>query len=527
MLLLLVINKKQQLSLILKKALLISAIIFQLSFASSGFGQEICDDGIDNDNNGLIDCLDTAACGNYFLCNKNVATNLCPNTGIHIKFTDQEVDCVANVIKNNVGCYDHICYDKNNPTYINDVKMSYSPDYDPTLCQKCLDVIPKVCGQYGSIGVHLSATSCSNFLKARYNDPIILPSCNITGDTNGTFTDEEYQCVLSHIGMADCKQSVCWDSNQGIYTDRNKYIDNKDYDATKCEECKKIVPMHCAEFGADGFNVEATNCNKMVNSFLNYIQVTKDTDGDGVYDHLDNCISVKNTNQLDSNNNGIGDLCEPGGAEDCDTTNFSEKNTCDMVTSDEKQALAADFNSVNVELTVPNFTFKSNTTNTNRNCSIGKIKTGNTLLVDCSSITQQDSNYMLCERGCKMVPDDNCLYHMNILMPPGLIKSIANNEPSIQDFFDNPDTEINLNVEISIDSDYLASSPGKYNQNIDTTSAYATTKNICNAVLFVKKERVILSNVDCKLMVGTTSYDNILNLQDYLKAIANDTLNCK
>ncbi len=36
-----------------------------------------------------------------------------------------------------------------------------------------------------------------------------------------------------------------------------------------------------------------------------------DTDGDGVGDACDNCPTVPNQNQLDTNRNGIGDVCEP------------------------------------------------------------------------------------------------------------------------------------------------------------------------------------------------------------------------
>jgi LCP family protein required for cell wall assembly len=36
-----------------------------------------------------------------------------------------------------------------------------------------------------------------------------------------------------------------------------------------------------------------------------------DTDSDGVVDALDNCSAVPNVDQLDSNSNGIGDVCEP------------------------------------------------------------------------------------------------------------------------------------------------------------------------------------------------------------------------
>jgi hypothetical protein len=35
-----------------------------------------------------------------------------------------------------------------------------------------------------------------------------------------------------------------------------------------------------------------------------------DTDGDGVLDEIDNCLNIANPDQLDANNDGIGDLCD-------------------------------------------------------------------------------------------------------------------------------------------------------------------------------------------------------------------------
>ena len=38
--------------------------------------------------------------------------------------------------------------------------------------------------------------------------------------------------------------------------------------------------------------------------------VQTDTDSDGVTDHVDNCPTVANTDQADSNNDGVGDACD-------------------------------------------------------------------------------------------------------------------------------------------------------------------------------------------------------------------------
>lgn len=41
-----------------------------------------------------------------------------------------------------------------------------------------------------------------------------------------------------------------------------------------------------------------------------YVATDLDSDSDGITDSFDNCVDTANSNQLDSNNNGIGDACE-------------------------------------------------------------------------------------------------------------------------------------------------------------------------------------------------------------------------
>jgi hypothetical protein len=39
-------------------------------------------------------------------------------------------------------------------------------------------------------------------------------------------------------------------------------------------------------------------------------QVLRDSDADGVYDDQDNCINAANSSQVDSDNDGFGNLCD-------------------------------------------------------------------------------------------------------------------------------------------------------------------------------------------------------------------------
>ena len=45
------------------------------------------------------------------------------------------------------------------------------------------------------------------------------------------------------------------------------------------------------------------------------INACTDTDNDGVFDDVDNCINIANADQADDNNNGIGNICEPPDAD--------------------------------------------------------------------------------------------------------------------------------------------------------------------------------------------------------------------
>ena len=38
--------------------------------------------------------------------------------------------------------------------------------------------------------------------------------------------------------------------------------------------------------------------------------ISKDTDQDGIYDDQDNCIEIPNENQIDIDNDGIGNSCD-------------------------------------------------------------------------------------------------------------------------------------------------------------------------------------------------------------------------
>ena len=55
------------------------------------------------------------------------------------------------------------------------------------------------------------------------------------------------------------------------------------------------------------------------------INAAPDTDGDGLWDPVDNCPTVPNPDQTDSDGEGLGDACDPCPSEvDCDGDQFSD-----------------------------------------------------------------------------------------------------------------------------------------------------------------------------------------------------------
>lgn len=64
--------------------------------------------------------------------------------------------------------------------------------------------------------------------------------------------------------------------------------------------------------------------------------ISKDTDGDGIDDSVDNCPNIKNHDQADQDGDGIGDACDPPdcgngfkeGTEECDDGNTNDGDGC-------------------------------------------------------------------------------------------------------------------------------------------------------------------------------------------------------
>jgi len=85
------------------------------------------------------------------------------------------------------------------------------------------------------------------------------------------------------------------------------------------------VPPTVLQFSIDGVNAGASATDGMASIYDNYIK-ENDPDDDNIFGSLDNCPNYPNPDQLDSDNDGIGDLCD---------TDKGEKDIAETATTTE------------------------------------------------------------------------------------------------------------------------------------------------------------------------------------------------
>ena len=129
------------------------------------------------------------------------------------------------------------------------------------------------------------------------SDPLnVLSTCEVCDGIDNDLdasTDEGFVDTDSD-GSADCVDTD--DDNDGI-ADIN---DNAPLDPTSCQDADGDGCDDCS-VGVDGFGPLADNTPA---------NDGPDTDGDGICNSGDNCVSTANNDQADADNDGLGDVCD-------------------------------------------------------------------------------------------------------------------------------------------------------------------------------------------------------------------------
>lgn len=186
--------------------------------------------------------------------------------------------------------------------------------------------------------------TCFYFTWDTGNDSTYYESGIYTFDTtyaNGCTYSKTLQLTITNSGsqysseVTSCNQ-YAWEINDSIYTKSGTYVHyiNECYKATLYLTIDSVgtnthqYEEHCASFtwingttytsSGDYYiiNTVDNNCPDTLTLHLS-INGGPDDDNDGWSNDCDNCPTVSNADQLDCNNNSIGDACEPADT-DCD-----------------------------------------------------------------------------------------------------------------------------------------------------------------------------------------------------------------
>jgi len=124
--------------------------------------------------------------------------------------------------------------------------------------------------------------------------------------------DTASHCCSGWLLDADSNANFSW--NDVYYHDPDiddNGLDNPPYDG---DHCSFFMPRVFVMRGASSW-VETDVLYKVSNDLyaltsICFVAYWYDNDNDGVYDHLDNCPDAYNPNQIDTDGDGIGDVCD-------------------------------------------------------------------------------------------------------------------------------------------------------------------------------------------------------------------------
>jgi hypothetical protein len=119
-------------------------------------------------------------------------------------------------------------------------------------------------------------TDLNGFKKLRYVGGVVILDNQILNSC----------CILAELQSVGRLQGVINIANNG----------------PDCSDFFELIDTHCSDYDFDNA-IAADNC------MMKYNPDQMDTDNDGIGDACDNCPEVANFNQVDANNDGIGDAC--------------------------------------------------------------------------------------------------------------------------------------------------------------------------------------------------------------------------
>jgi len=265
---------------------------------------ESCNDAVDNDCNGLIDCLDTATCALDPAC---VAPPVCTDNDQDTYFAEGGqcglADCNDNNAAINPGATDNNC-----------------------------NGVDENCDSVADEGYIATLTNCGIGACAATGQLICTAGTTQNTCNPGTPTTETCNDAIDNNcnGLTDCADTaacssdpacvsppVCTDADQDTYA-----IEGAACGLIDCNDANAAINPGAIEV-CDSID---NNCNGQIDecsaghACSNSGLCLTDSDGDGIVDIDDNCISTPNPGQADCNNNNLGDAC--------DTINPDAQETC-------------------------------------------------------------------------------------------------------------------------------------------------------------------------------------------------------
>ena len=169
-------------------------------------------------------------------------------------------------------------------------------------------VVPDPACQYASTGfVKIGGPDSGSFFSSGVTT-ISYYGWDGCGDATCSFT----VTVLDGPGCNPATGSTCEDGDPCTINDRidancnctGTYVDT-DNDGICDAEDTCSIPA-----GTSCDDADPCTINDVYNDNCNCAGTLQDSDGDGVCDAIDNCPNIANAAQSDTNNNGIGDVCE-------------------------------------------------------------------------------------------------------------------------------------------------------------------------------------------------------------------------